>query len=323
MGRINNPLVSIIIPTYNRAHLIKETLESVITQIYINWECIVVDDGSTDNTEEIFKHYILKDKRIKFHKRPSNLPKGGNSCRNYGFELSNGEFIQWFDSDDLMLPNYISEKVNCFTDELDMVICTGFYWYPLTNEKKFYDLRIKNFLFYDFVFWKASVLTPSVLFKKEYLLGKELFNNKITRGQEFEFFSRLFFDLKQENFYLMNKPLFLYRQHLDSISLKDTVYIKSNKASMSFIALQNLERSIKIADIDLIKHHIYNILEYYFQSIENKHFENSFFIFFKFSRLLFRIKIIFFIEFVFWGSLLFILRKRSYKIEKRLRNYKI
>ena len=77
-------LVSIIIPTYNREHLIGETLNSIIAQTHTNWECIVVDDGSTDNTEEVLKNYKEKDKRFIFLKRPDNLPKGANTCRNIG-----------------------------------------------------------------------------------------------------------------------------------------------------------------------------------------------------------------------------------------------
>ena len=65
-----NPLVSIIIPTYNRAHLIKETLDSVLTQTYTNWECIIVDDGNSDNTEEVINSYIAKDQRFKYCHRP-------------------------------------------------------------------------------------------------------------------------------------------------------------------------------------------------------------------------------------------------------------
>ena len=83
---MNNPLVSIIIPTYNRAHFIGETLESVLAQTYHNWECIVIDDGSTDYTDELMEFYCEKDSRIQYYHRPSHKPKGANACRNYGFE---------------------------------------------------------------------------------------------------------------------------------------------------------------------------------------------------------------------------------------------
>tara|TARA_R110000751_G_scaffold258164_2_gene357603 strand:- start:40 stop:957 length:918 start_codon:yes stop_codon:yes gene_type:complete len=95
-------LVSIIIPTYNRAHLIGETLDSVLAQTYTHWECIVVDDGSTDRTDKLMAEYVAKDSRFQYHHRSKDRLKGANACRNYGFELSQGEYIQWLDSDDLL-----------------------------------------------------------------------------------------------------------------------------------------------------------------------------------------------------------------------------
>lgn len=96
------PLVSIIIPTYNRAYLIGETLDSVLAQTYTNWECIVVDDGSTDDTAVLLTAYCDKDTRFQYHHRPKGRPKGANACRNYGFELSKGKWIQLLDSDDVL-----------------------------------------------------------------------------------------------------------------------------------------------------------------------------------------------------------------------------
>jgi glycosyltransferase involved in cell wall biosynthesis len=101
------PLVSIIIPTFNRAHLIGETLDSVLTQTYTNWECIVVDDGSTDETDNLVTDFCKRDHRFQYHHRPSDGPKGANACRNFGFEVSKGEYIQLLDSDDVL-------DVNCF-----------------------------------------------------------------------------------------------------------------------------------------------------------------------------------------------------------------
>ena len=106
-----NPLVSIIIPTYNRAHLIKETLDSVLTQTYTNWECIIVDDGNSDNTEEVINSYIAKDQRFKYCHRPSEHLPGGNGARNFGFKKSKGDLIQWFDDDDVMHKNKLSIQV--------------------------------------------------------------------------------------------------------------------------------------------------------------------------------------------------------------------
>lgn len=105
------PLVSIIIPTYNRAHLIGETLDSVLAQTYTNWECIVVDDGSTDDTDALLQKYVERDSRFQYHHRPKDRPKGANACRNYGFEVSKGEYLIYFDSDDLMISTCLEKRV--------------------------------------------------------------------------------------------------------------------------------------------------------------------------------------------------------------------
>lgn len=106
------PLISIIIPALNRGSLIGKTLESVVSQTYINWECLVIDDGSTDNTPEIISNYCRKDSRLKIYHRPKNRLPGGNAARNYGFELSKGDYLIFFDSDDIMIRDMISKRVH-------------------------------------------------------------------------------------------------------------------------------------------------------------------------------------------------------------------
>ncbi len=85
-------LISIIIPVYNREKLLAFTLDSIINQSYQNWECILVDDCSTDSTFFLMQEYQKKDKRIKAFKRPLSLRKGANSCRNYGFLQASGSY---------------------------------------------------------------------------------------------------------------------------------------------------------------------------------------------------------------------------------------
>jgi glycosyltransferase involved in cell wall biosynthesis len=113
------PLVSIIIPVYNRGELIKETLDSVFYQTYTNWECIIVDDGSTDDTWLTLQNYELKDIRFKIFKRQRE-PKGASVCRNIGIEKVNGEYIMFLDSDDLLLKN-------CLKVRLDFIKKNPFY----------------------------------------------------------------------------------------------------------------------------------------------------------------------------------------------------
>jgi glycosyltransferase involved in cell wall biosynthesis len=121
---MNLPLVSIIIPTYNRAHIISDTLNSVLAQTYSNWECIVVDDGSTDNTEGILASFIEKDGRFQYLHRPDHRLKAASTCRNIGFEHSKGSYIQYLDSDDMISENKLQEQVAILNNTSDYSIAT-------------------------------------------------------------------------------------------------------------------------------------------------------------------------------------------------------
>ena len=99
-------LFSIVIPTYNREKFIIKTIQSLLSQTYTKFEIIVVDDGSTDNTEKFVRN--VKDKRIKFFKK-ENKERG--AARNYGTNKAKGKYINFFDSDDLAYKNHLSEAM--------------------------------------------------------------------------------------------------------------------------------------------------------------------------------------------------------------------
>lgn len=107
-------LISIIIPTFNSSKHIKTTLNSVLSQTYINWECILVDDGSIDLTETIAVNYQEKDQRFQLYKRPENLPKGPSSARNYGVTKAKGEYLIFLDADDLLATTCLENRVAQF-----------------------------------------------------------------------------------------------------------------------------------------------------------------------------------------------------------------
>ena len=126
------PLVSIIIPTYNRAHCIGETLQSVQNQSYDSWECLVVDDGSDDTTEAVVNAYAKADTRIQLHKRPETATKGANACRNLGVAHSSGAYIIFLDSDDVLHENTVEKRVQCMMEHLDLdfAVFGVSYFYP-------------------------------------------------------------------------------------------------------------------------------------------------------------------------------------------------
>lgn len=118
--------VSIIIPVYNRQDLLGETLNSVLKQSHENWECIIVDDGSEDNTGQVGRDYATRDGRISFLERPIKRSKGAASCRNFGLEKVKGDFIQFLDSDDILHPEKLEKQLN---EERDGSLLTGKWGY--------------------------------------------------------------------------------------------------------------------------------------------------------------------------------------------------
>src|SRR5689334_4331637 len=107
MPENNAPLVSIVMPAYNRANFIIETIDSIQKQTYSNWELIIVDDGSTDRTSEIIMN--IEDKRIRYYKEQH---RGMEDARNFGLEKARGEFIGFMDSDDLWAINKLERQLS-------------------------------------------------------------------------------------------------------------------------------------------------------------------------------------------------------------------
>lgn len=218
---MNNEMISIIIPTYNRAHLIGETLNSILAQTYENWECIIIDDGSTDNTTEILQRYKEEDTRFQFFARPNGIPKGANACRNYGFEFIRGKYVKWFDSDDIMLPDHLRILVNSIKhDSLDFAVGDSVNFKDETGESYgkpyVFNRNGKEITIEAFATQKIGWITDDFLCKAE-TIGDLRFNTLITTdGDEYNFFTR--FLLKNENGKFINEILTKHRLHSDSLS---------------------------------------------------------------------------------------------------------
>lgn len=188
-------LVSIIIPAYNRAHLIGETLDSLLEQTYSHWECIIVDDGSTDNTASFINDYIKKDNRIQYHQRPVNRKKGANSCRNYGFELSKGQYIKWFDSDDIMHPDFLEKQVEVLEHdkELDFCVCQSLTFYENSCKIDYNraNRNPKESLILSYLVKNHYFLTAAPLWRTFFLKGKDLFDEELSDSHESDFHFRM------------------------------------------------------------------------------------------------------------------------------------
>jgi len=214
------PLVSIIIPTYNRAHLIEETLDSILAQTYPNWECIIVDDGSTDDTDAVVGKYVDKDARFRYHHRPADRPKGANACRNYGFEISNGEYVNWFDSDDLMHPYHLLKKVDTMAlNNLDFVVCEVARFYKSNINKLFPVDNLYNGLDVQNQFiGKLTLFTPGPMWSRLFLINNDLkFESKVNNTVLNDWVFGLTALVNSNNYNFIREILVYYRSHEVSV----------------------------------------------------------------------------------------------------------
>jgi glycosyltransferase involved in cell wall biosynthesis len=210
-----NPLVSIIIPTYNRADLIGITLDSILVQTYTNWECIVVDDGSTDTTENVVNYYVEKDARFQYYKRPSEYKSGGNGSRNYGFDVSKGEYVNWFDSDDLMLPDALQRKLDAFEENVDFVVANSLNFDEEGTVSRPYELNYDiPITAENFISQTIGWITNDVLVRRKVIQIR--FNEELKSGQEYNFFARLLF--VTDNGKYLKKDVSKRRIHKGSIA---------------------------------------------------------------------------------------------------------
>ena len=217
--------VSIIVPNYNRAHLIQETLDSIKSQNYSNWECIIVDDHSTDSSVDVIENFIQNDPRFQLIVRPDNKPKGAGSCRNIGFDKCGGYYVQWFDSDDIMTPEHISALVDVIEQKkLDFAVgdCENFIE-SRTFIGKPYNFDRKNASIDPITFGMQHIgwITDDFLGKRK-ILEQTRFNEKIkTDGDEYNFFTKLLH--QNTNGFFVNRILTYRRIHENTLSGRQNI----------------------------------------------------------------------------------------------------
>jgi glycosyltransferase involved in cell wall biosynthesis len=189
-----NTLISIIIPTYNRASMLDAVLNSIHEQSYTNWECLVVDDGSTDTSKETVRQWIARDPRIKWLERPSSKKKGANACRNFGLEKSQGSYINWFDSDDLFLTTKLEKQVSRLEDtDYECCICMTERYDAV--QKKSFGLRAEGItsddILNDYIQFNIFWTTGAPLWRKSFLLENNLtWDEDLQQSQDYDFHIR-------------------------------------------------------------------------------------------------------------------------------------
>lgn len=265
-----NNNISVIIPTFNREKTILDCIDSVLNQSFPVNEIIIVDDGSTDNIEEVVAS--LNNNLIKFFKLNKNA--GAQTARNQGISKANSKWIAFLDSDDIWENNKLElqmkelEKVNF---NIYTVIHGDCYCFDTTSNKKWiWNMPITESLCYDKLLLRPSTLFPSLLVSKQALKEVDYLDENVKSFQEWDTSIKL---AKICNFIHIQAPLFTYMLHTGETISKDNVkYIQGylyilNKFKNDFYKYHGeLKWKEKINSLKekALKENIYEKVEYLF-----------------------------------------------------------
>ena len=221
----NNPLVTVVLPTFNRAKFILEAINTALNQSYRNIEVIVVDDGSKDDTEQILKNII--DSRVKYVRHSEN--KGAAAARNTGIQLASGEFIAFLDSDDIWQRDKLTKQVDkiLLSDQSVALIYCGMLKIDesgrvLGEKKPQYRGEIFKHLLYDNCIGSTSV----PLLRMDVLKEIGGFDERLKSREDYDLWLRIAKRYKVE---YVQESLFLYCIHENRISTNLNARISVNQ----------------------------------------------------------------------------------------------
>jgi hypothetical protein len=232
-------LVSVIVPCYNHSQYLPEALQSILDQTYSKWECIIVDDGSLDDTENVANEWLLKDNRFRYLKKENG---GLSSARNYGIKNSNGKYILTLDADDEYKSSFLSKALYVLSNEKNIGIVSS--WGIRFRKDNYFDefkpigKSIKDFLF-------SNAVTGTSLFRKECWEQVGGYDENMKLGYEdWEFYIRIC--RLGWKVHVIQEILFLYRQH--EISMRTIAVDKHDREIRNYIFLKHRELYIENFD---------------------------------------------------------------------------
>ena len=258
---MNNPIVSIIVPCYKQAHFLNDALNSVLEQSYINWECIIVNDGSPDNTDVIASDWCKRDNRFKYFFKENG---GLSSARNLGLEKVAGNFVQFLDCDDVLHPEKLKASIEKCTTE-PLIVISNFEMFindPQNTSEPYCVLDKDKFTYENVLYnWGDGFSIPihcgffSINFFKEFKFSETL------RAKEDWIMWVTFFKKKPTIIYI-DKPLALYRKNVQSMTMT------TNMLDDQIKAYQILKNIVSASDFNKIT--IVLISRYYTSSSNAK-----------------------------------------------------
>ena len=241
--------VSVLMPAYNVEKYVGAAIESILNQTFTDFEFIIINDGSTDNTAKIIKEYAKKDKRIRFINHTKN--KGLIAVLNEGLDLCNGEYIARMDSDDISLPERFAKQVTYMDTNPECgVLGTAIQLFGRLNNivRNIENVKIFNLLSGHFV------AHPTVMMRKSIIDKYNLkYDAKYKHAEDFELWSRMVFITEIHN---LNEILLKYRWHEENIS----VLHSEEQSNVSDRIKQNIIN--KLTNDELSKRLILDIVRY-------------------------------------------------------------
>lgn len=226
-------MISIIVPTFNRQDYILETLDSLLKQSYTDWECIIVDDGSTDDTEIFIQKYALSDQRFSFYTRPASMKKGANSCRNFGFVKAKGKYIKFLDSDDLLLPDCLAKQIAVLESNDILKVCLSYGRYFDSDTKELKEFWSRNKEYPDYLLGHITNQirwqTADLLWRTSFF-SKPPFKEGLMNSQEWLMHGEAIIKLQPEEIYNLQETFTLIRRgNIRMSSSMSSLYYKNQK----------------------------------------------------------------------------------------------
>lgn len=216
-------LVSIVVPTHNRAELLKETLTSLFRQTYSQKQIVVVDDGSHDNTEDVVAEFAKsnQDCEVIYHRQESS---GGPVARNAGAKLTTGEFVVFMDDDDLVPDKFLESRINALKANGSAKLAFGLWHIFDVADGVYRTLSIQGripanieFDWYSFVLGDWQLLLQGCVIRRELIASVGPWRAGLQKSQDLEYKSRLLAHEDCKTVFVPEEPVF-YRLHGASIS---------------------------------------------------------------------------------------------------------
>lgn len=208
------PLISVLMPVYNSGAFLKESIDSVLSQTFSDFEFIIINDGSSDNSEEIILTY--KDSRIKYYKNEQNL--GLISTLNKGIDLCNAKYIARMDADDICMPERLQKQYDFMESHAEVGVCGCDYIHFGKGKQIYHKSHHSHDIILGWMLFNSSMVHPALIMRKDLLSNeKPYLNPKYKHVEDYELWSRLIFKSKFHN---MPEPLLKYRIHASQVSKK-------------------------------------------------------------------------------------------------------